>query len=195
MTIETAIANLTASTTSLTNAVGLQQIEVTAAVLAFVGTTTRVNALNLVENTPDADKEVSTATQAGLDLKQATLQSGVNISTINGQSILTGQPLVIQRSATSINRVSYDDRGTLRSLSPQVDDSTFVESLGLFMWINSKLEPEDDETCLNTAQGQWLLRAPAWDLLDAWALHEQSITDDWREDEPMRFAAYLIATT
>lgn len=193
MTIESAVAALTASTTALTTAVGVQQLGVTAAVNAIAATTTRVNALNLVENTTDLGKVISTATQAALNTKQATLVSGVNISTVNGQSLLGGLPLIIERSATSLNRVTYDNRATIRALSPQLDDSTMIESLGLFMWINTKLEPEDDETCFNTANGQWLLHAPAWDLLDAWALHEQAFTDDWREDEPTRFAAYILA--
>lgn len=193
MTIESAVAALVSSTTALTTAVGIQQIAVTAAVGNFTATTNRVNALNNVNNTADADKPVSSAAIAAMSLKQNNLVSGVNISTVNGQSLLGGQPLIIERSATSLSRVSYDDRGTLRALSPQVDDSTIVESLGLFMWTNTKLEPEDDETCFNTTNGQWLLRAPAWDLLDAWALHEQSITDDFREDESKRFAAYILA--
>jgi hypothetical protein len=193
MTIESAVAALTASTTALTTAVGTQQLAVTAAVGNFTATTNRVNALNNVNNTADADKPVSTATVAAIALKQATLVSGINISTVNGQSLLGGSPLIIERSATSLNRVTYDNRATLRALSPQLDDSTMIESLGLFMWINTKLEPEDDETCFNTANGQWLLRVPAWDLLDAWALHEQSITDDLREDESLRFAAYTLA--
>jgi hypothetical protein len=193
MTIESAVAALTASTTALTTAVGTQQLAVTAAVGNFTATTNRVNALNNVNNTADADKPVSTATVTAIALKQATLVSGINISTVNGQSLLGGSPLIIERSATSLNRVTYDNRATLRALSPQLDDSTMIESLGLFMWINTKLEPEDDETCFNTANGQWLLRVPAWDLLDAWDLHEQSITDDLREDESLRFAAYILA--
>lgn len=193
MTIESAVAALTASTTALTTAVGVQQIAVTAAVENFTATTSRVNALNNVNNTADADKPVSTATVAVFALKQDKLVSGLNFSTVNGQSLLGGSPLVIARSATSLNSVAYDNRGTLRELSPQLDDSTMIESLGLFMWINTKSEPDDDETCFNTPDGQWLLRVPAWELLDAWALHEQSITDDLREDESLRFAAYILA--
>ena len=193
MTIEAGLAALTTSTTALTNAVGVQQTTVTNAVNAFAATTTRVGQLNNVSNTSDAAKPVSAAAQTALDTKQAVLVSGVNIKRVNGLSLLGDGDLFTPRSATSLNRVAYDDRATLRVLSPQVDDATMVESLGLFMWTNTQAEPDDDETCLNTSTGQWLLHAPAWDLIAAWDLHEQSITEDWREDEPARFAAYLLA--
>lgn len=51
--------------------------------------------LGLVDNTADADKPVSTATQAALDAKQATLVSGTNIKTVNGNSLLGSGDLTI----------------------------------------------------------------------------------------------------
>lgn len=192
MTIESSVAALTTSTTALIAAVALQQSAVTAATTAFAATTNRVSTgLNFVSNTKDIDKPVSSATQDALSLKQAVLVSGVNLSTVNGISLLSGQPLVIARSATSLNSVAYSDRANLRSASPQTDDTSVVEGLGLFMWSGTQAEPDDDETCFNTSAGQWLLQAPAWELIDAWALHDQSYTEDWREDEPNRFATYL----
>ena len=193
MTIESAVSDLSTATTALANAVGVQQIAVVNAVAAFTAVTTRVNTgLNNLDNTADINKPISTAAATALATKQATLVSGVNISTVNGLSLLSGTPLVIVRSATSLNSVAYDSRATLRSLSPQVDDSSVVEALGLFMWVASQLEPDDDETCFNTASGQWLLKAPAWDLIDAWLLIEKSIIDDWMEDEPTRYAKYKL---
>jgi len=44
--------------------------------------------LNNVNNTSDADKPISSATQSALNGKQATLVSGTNIKTINGDSLL-----------------------------------------------------------------------------------------------------------
>lgn len=44
--------------------------------------------LGNVDNTSDANKPVSTATQTALNAKQATLVSGTNIKTINGSSLL-----------------------------------------------------------------------------------------------------------
>ena len=193
MTIESSVAALTTSTTALVNAVGAQQIIVTNAVTAFANTTSRVsNGLNNVDNTHDIDKPIGTLAQTALDTKQATLVSGVNISTVNGQSLLGGQPLVIARSATSLNNVAYDDRSTLRTMSPEVDDSTVVAGLGLFMWVSTQLEPDDDETCFTTSAGQWILRIPSSDLIAAWGQFEDEYFNDWIEDEPKRFAAYLI---
>ena len=45
-------------------------------------------ALNAVDNTSDANKPISSATQTALDAKQATLVSGTNIKTVNGNSLL-----------------------------------------------------------------------------------------------------------
>jgi hypothetical protein len=45
-------------------------------------------ALNNVDNTTDANKPISSATQTALDAKQATLVSGTNIKTINGSTVL-----------------------------------------------------------------------------------------------------------
>lgn len=192
MTIESSVSALTASTSALVAAVAVQQSAVTTAISAFTSVTERVNkGLNLVNNTKDVDKPISTAVAEALGLKQSSLISGVNLSTVNGYSLLSGDPLVIVRSATSLNLVAYSNRSSLRSTSPQVDDSTMVEGLGLFMWASTQAEPDDDETCFTTSTGQWILQAPAWELIDAWGIHEASYIDDWHEDEPIRFAAYL----
>jgi hypothetical protein len=165
---------------------------VTDATNQFNATIARVNAMASVENIADLDKVISNLAQSAIDLKQDELVSGENLSTINGLSLLGGLPLVIERSATSLNRILYDDRHNLRTATSQVDDSTVVEGLGLFMWANSKEEPDDDETCFNTTNGQWLLQVPSWDLIDSWNLHDASFTEDWHEDEANRFAAYLL---
>jgi hypothetical protein len=191
MTIETEVAALTSATTSLTDAVAVQQASVDAARVLFAATTATVdNDLNLVDNTADADKPVSTATQTALDAKQLTLISGDNISTINGQSILGGVPLVVERSPTSLVYLAYDQRGTLK-LDPTagnqpnaVDDSVIVEGLGMFMWVDTQLEPDDDETCFSTpSTGQWLLVTPAFDLIEAYELVEDAYVDEFIEDQ------------
>ena len=194
MTLEAGLAAITASTTNLVFAVSAQQGEVVRAVAAFDSVTNRVKTgLNQVDNTPDLEKPVSALAQQALDTKQVVLVSGQNISTVNGKSLLDGEPLVIERSATSLNRLAYDARGSLRAAEPEVDDAVVVESLGLFMWVGTQAEPDDDETCFTANTGQWLLQLPAWDLINAWALHDDAVTDDWREDEPNRFAAHLLA--
>jgi hypothetical protein len=191
MSIETEVAALTTATTSLTNAVLTQQTSVAAAVATFAATTATVdNDLNLVDNTADVDKPVSTAAQTALDAKQVTLISGVNLSTINGASVLSGTPLVVERGATSLESLAYDLRGNLK-LDPTAgnspyteDDSVIVEGLGMFMWVTTQLEPDDDETCFSTpSSGQWLLAVPAFDLLAAYELVEDAYIDEFIEDQ------------
>lgn len=58
-----------------------------------------------VDNTPDASKPVSTATQTALDAKQATLVSGTNIKTVGGNSLL-GSGNVTEVSQTITNGVT-----------------------------------------------------------------------------------------
>jgi hypothetical protein len=191
MTIETQVAALTTSTTALVTAVGAQQINVDDAIASFnTAIETVNNDLNNVDNTSDANKPVSTAQQAELDLLQPTLVSGVNISTVNGVSILGGGALVIERSPTSLASLGYEDRRTLLNdpvlpnLPNVVDDSVIVEGIGLFMWVTTTDEPDDDETCFTTPSGQWLLRQPSYDLLSAWAMIEDSIIEEHVEDNP-----------
>jgi len=189
MTIETQVAALTASTTALITAVGAQQVTVDDAILAFNAAILTVNNdLNNVNNTSDENKPVSIAQQIKFDELQPTLVSGGNISTINGVSVLEGGDLVIARSPTSLSSLPYESRGTLGydPVSPNlpnvVDDSVVVEGIGLFMWVDTTDEPEDDETCFTTPSGQWLLAQPAFDFIEAYALIEKSIIDEVVED-------------
>lgn len=76
------------SNIAVTQAVDLDAIE------------TRVNELDNVDNTSDANKPVSTAQQTALDLKQATLVSGTNIKTVNGSTLLGSGDLAVSASIT-----------------------------------------------------------------------------------------------
>lgn len=58
--------------------------------------------LGLVDNTADANKPVSTATQAALDAKQAILVSGTSIKTVNGNSLLGSGDVVISGGGGAI---------------------------------------------------------------------------------------------
>jgi hypothetical protein len=51
--------------------------------------------LENVNNTSDTNKPISLAVQSALDAKQDTLSSGVNIKTINGESIVGGGNIVV----------------------------------------------------------------------------------------------------
>ena len=59
--------------------------------------------LSNVDNTSDASKPVSTATQTALNAKQDTLVSATNIKTVNGTSILGAGNIVISTSGTQVN--------------------------------------------------------------------------------------------
>ncbi len=58
--------------------------------------------LSNVDNTSDADKPVSTATQTALNTKQDALVSGTNIKTINGESVLGAGDLAISSSSSTL---------------------------------------------------------------------------------------------
>jgi hypothetical protein len=182
MTTEAQLAALTTATTDLHIEVVTLKNHVSDETDLFTATTTWVNSHQNVENTTDLNKVISTATQTALDGKQDVLVDGDTISTVNGVSLLSGTPLVIERSATSLSEVSYDSRGSIKVLTPTLNDSIIIEGLGLFMWFPTQEEPEDDETCFNTSTGQWLLETPAWDLINAWNSVEQVILDDFIED-------------
>ena len=162
-----AVLDLKASLTSLVNTT----------VANFEQTITRVNNLNQVDNVSDLDKPISNLALAALATKQVTLVDGDTISTVNGVSLLSGVPLVVQRSATSLVSLSYETRGTLRTPIiplPEPDDSVVIEGLGLFMYVLGSEEPDDDETCFTSVDpisslpiGQWLLRVLAFEIQNA----------------------------
>jgi hypothetical protein len=62
--------------------------------------------LSNVDNTSDANKPVSTATQTALNLKQDSLVSGTNIKTINGSSVLGSGDLIITGETSSVALIS-----------------------------------------------------------------------------------------
>jgi hypothetical protein len=76
-------------------------------------------ALNNVDNTTDANKPVSSATQTALDAKQATLVSGTNIKTINSTSILGSGNIAISSA------VAWG--GITGTLSSQTDLQTALD--------------------------------------------------------------------
>ena len=98
------ISELTAIAT-IDNATDVLPIVDTSATTTKKITLTQVKtslALNNVDNTTDANKPISSATQTALDAKQATLVSGTNIKTINSTTIL-GSGNISVAPATAIN--------------------------------------------------------------------------------------------
>jgi hypothetical protein len=79
---------------STTKKISIAQIKSESPVQSVAGKTGSVSlakgdvGLGNVDNTADADKPISSATQSALNAKQATLVSGTNIKTINGDSLL-----------------------------------------------------------------------------------------------------------
>ena len=67
--------------------------------------------LQNVDNTSDANKPISNATQSALDNKQNTLVSGTNIKTINGESIL-GEGDITVESGSGVGKVDPNSDGT-----------------------------------------------------------------------------------
>jgi hypothetical protein len=92
------IVDLSVSTTKKINVSQVKALAPVQSVASKTGAVTLVKAdvgLSSVDNTADADKPVSTATQTALNAKQATLVSGINIKTINDLSILGSGNLTI----------------------------------------------------------------------------------------------------
>lgn len=77
---------------------------------------------------------------------------------------------------------AYDNRATLRSLSPSAGDQAIVDGLGYFVWESASTEPDDDESAFATASGVWLLQAASWDLVDAWQAPDDAVRDEFDED-------------
>lgn len=79
--------------------------------------------LGNVDNTSDANKPISTATQTALNSKQDTLVSGTNIKTINNQSLLGSGNIVIQGGGGEVNVIEVVKRnGTALPISNKAVD-------------------------------------------------------------------------
>jgi hypothetical protein len=90
-------------------------------------------ALNNVDNTTDAGKPVSTATQTALDAKQATLVSATNIKTINGASVLGSGDLTVGASLTSTS--AFATATTTISAATYADIAGCSVSLAAGTWL------------------------------------------------------------
>jgi len=85
------IVDASVSTTKKINVSQIKALSPVQSVSGKVGAVTLVKAdvgLSNVDNTSDANKPISSATQTALNGKQDTLVSGTNIKTINGDSLL-----------------------------------------------------------------------------------------------------------
>jgi hypothetical protein len=210
MTTESAVQDLTDNITNLIDDVNTQQTQVTNAVNAIAATTNTVNTeLNLVDNTADVDKPVSTAQQTAINLKQNTLVSGVNISEINGVSILSGSPLAIERGRQEMPMKDYANRADLRTPVtpvPDTDDIVSIPRLGVFQYISvittgSTQYIDDDEMVFEAIDpfdganpgaviGQWVMSVPSYEFTEAQKMFENAVMQEWMEDEQLRHNTY-----
>ena len=77
-----------------------------------------------VDNTSDANKPISTATQTALDAKQATLVSGTNIKTVNGVSLLGSGNLSIAGLSTGSLEFNDTDKTVWNNGKNDIADAT-----------------------------------------------------------------------
>jgi len=83
----------------------------------------------------------------------------------------------VDSTAGKITRLAYDNRGDLR-LRGGDGDRRMVGDLGLFIFVASSTEPDDDETCFAAAGGCWELELPDAALLQAWDEFDAQILVD-----------------
>jgi hypothetical protein len=65
---------------------------------------------------------------------------------------------------------SYEDRGLLRTFSPQNGTQVLVDGLGMFIYTVGSDQPDDDESCFVAQGGSWILQYVTWDLVNNWQL-------------------------
>ena len=73
--------------------------------------------LGNVDNTSDANKPISSATQTALNLKQDTLVSGTNIKTVNSNTLLGSGDVVIDKSSVGLENVANVDTTNASNIS------------------------------------------------------------------------------
>ena len=85
-------------------------------------------ALNNVDNTSDANKPVSSATQSALNAKQDTLVSGTNIKTVNGTSVLGSGNIAISSAVAwgGVTGTLSNQTDLQTALDGKVDENTAI---------------------------------------------------------------------
>ena len=69
---------------------------------------------------------------------------------------------------TQVHRLTYEQRGQLRTLGYPGLAWAMVDGLGLFAFEVGNTGPDDDETAFVKTGGAWLMQCPSFDLVDAW---------------------------
>jgi hypothetical protein len=120
-----------AAITTIDNAADVLPIVDTSATTTKKVTPTQLKsslALNNVDNTSDANKPVSSATQTALDAKQATLVSGTNIKTVNGTSLLGSGNIAISSAVAwgGVTGTLSNQTDLQTALDGKVDENTAI---------------------------------------------------------------------
>ena len=90
---------------------------------------------------------------------------------------------------TQVHRLTYDQRGQLRTLGYPGLEWALVEGLGLFAFEAGSTETVDDESWFVTPEGAWLLQCPSLDAvaywLQPWLLDAQERLEDLEAVAPV----------
>jgi hypothetical protein len=120
-----------AAITTIDNAADVLPIVDTSATTTKKVTPTQLKtslALNNVDNTSDANKPISSATQTALDAKQATLVSGTNIKTVNNTSLLGSGNISISSAVAwgGVTGTLSNQTDLQTALDGKVDENTAI---------------------------------------------------------------------
>jgi hypothetical protein len=120
-----------AAITTIDNAADVLPIVDTSATTTKKVTPTQLKtslALNNVDNTSDANKPISSATQTALDAKQATLVSGTNIKTVNNTSLLGSGNIAISSAVAwgGVTGTLSNQTDLQTALDGKVDENTAI---------------------------------------------------------------------
>ena len=122
--------------------------------------------LGNVENTSDANKPISTATQTALNLKQNSLVSGTNIKTINTNTLLGSGDLVIDKTSVGLSNVANVDTTNASNISSgTLSDSRLssnVTTQGNTFNAANKLVQLDASAKLPAVDGSQLTNLPSF---------------------------------
>jgi hypothetical protein len=203
-TQEEELALISTAASQLTASVLLAKGDLETQYALFVATITRVNELNLVDNTPDALKIVSNDVVQYLTGFQALLVSGFNVKNINGESILGAGDLVVARGQVEVPLLDYSLRASLRAPVtpvPETGDVVNIPHLGHYQYTAvadyAEIFVDDDEMVFEAIHpstsaiiGQWSQATPALEWTESQKLFENAVLWERWEDEELRHNTY-----